>query len=302
MSTPETARYNILIDTDIGDDADDVLALALALNTPDINILGVTTVFKNTLARAQLARHFLKLSGRDDIPVHAGLSQPLKGSVNADEIPCQHDAGMNLLTPDSCDAVSFLADRLRRQPARIICIGPLTNIATLLNNHPQVIDKIQELVIMGGSYYRHATEWNILCDPEAADLVFRSGINIRALGLDVTTRCTLSADQLALLNTGDPCCQFLYQMCKRWLAKSGHLPMLHDPLTIYSLTDRDNLRYRGETVHIELTGDHTRGMTFCEDHGIWGRSSPNPNVQAAFDIDAPVFVDYFLTTLTTQLT
>lgn len=286
--------HRIIIDTDIGDDVDDLLAVALATREPDLELAGITTVFRNTLLRAKMARFFLhSFSETPDIPVHAGSGSPLRQSADLEEIPCQYTPDMDDCHPDSTDAVGFLAETLKHEKLSVVCIGPLTNIALLVRDHPDVIQNLERLVIMGGCYYRHATEWNIVCDPEAADIVFTSGIPIRAVGLDVTTRCRVTQAQLDAIDSSSPKNAFLLQACRAWKEASSHLPILHDPLTVYSLLDRD-LEFRSERIHIELEGRHTRGMTYCEPYAIWGQTVAQPNVDVARQVDSEKFVQHFL--------
>jgi len=287
----------IIIDTDIGDDADDVLAIALALKIESIDILGITTVFKNTFARAQIAKYFLKLTGNSHIPVHAGIGNPLVNNVQLDEIPCQFAKEYMTDEPDSVDALAFYESVLMKQKVNIVCIGPLTNIAKLINEKPHLLDNIDELIIMGGCFYRHANEWNIVCDPEAAKIVFDSGLNIKAVGLDVTTQCHLSVDYLDQIDISYQENKFLMEMCTQWFDKTGYRPILHDPLTIYALHPENELSFTDETVHIECSGEFTRGMTVCEEHGIWGRTAPKPNVKVASNINGKAFVDYYFNTV-----
>jgi len=284
----------IVLDTDIGDDVDDVLALAYALTQKELEILGVTTVFRNTFVRAKIARYFLNLAGRPEIPVHPGFGQPLADNVDDGEIPCQFGDEMSDIEVSSIDAIQFLSSLLERRRTTIVCIGPLTNIATLIKQRPDLIPGIDELVIMGGAYYFHVAEWNILCDPEAASIVFNSGISLRAVGLDVTTRCRIGSDRLKGVRAGRPVQDFLLEMCKRWFDHSGYQPILHDPLAIFALLDESDIQYQGEKVNIECSGTFTRGVSFCEEHRMWGREVPDPNVSVAVELDYQRFTDGFM--------
>lgn len=195
-------KTKIIIDTDIGDDADDALALCLALKSPELEVAGITTVFRNTAARAKIAVSLLRMMGRDDIPVYAGLGRPLVQPADVNAVPIQLFEDMkDLPYCRELGAVDYLYQTLSQaqDPITLVAIGPLTNIAMLLQTHPEVSNKIQELVIMGGAFYMHYTEWNILCDPEAAHIVFSSGVPVRAIGLDVTTRCQVGDSMVAFL-------------------------------------------------------------------------------------------------------
>lgn len=290
-------KTSLLLDTDIGDDVDDILALAFALAHPELELLGITTVFRNTQARAQMAKYLLRLAGRENIPVHAGVGQPLKNALDVVQTPHLFGSEMEGIEIDTLGAVEFLCSVLEKQRAHLVCIGPLTNIATLIEKRPDVLTNVDSLIMMGGSYYRHANEWNIVCDPEAAHIVFNSGLNINAFGLDVTAPCEIDPGKMEKAGDHNPMQEYLLEMCRRWKTHSGFSPILHDPLTIYSMLKRSDIHYQSEMIHIELQGEHTRGMTVCEDHRIWGRVAPAPNIQVAADFDRPRFIEYFLATV-----
>ena len=180
-------KIKIIIDTDIGDDADDALAICLALKSEELEVMGITTVFRNTAARAQIAVRLLQLMGRTDIPVYAGIGHPLVAEADVETVPIQLLAGMEELEyRKDMDGVEYLRRSLSASQGDItlVTIGPLTNVGVLLCKHPEVKGKIKEIVMMGGAYYMHYNEWNILCDPEAAHIVYSSGVPIRAIGLD----------------------------------------------------------------------------------------------------------------------
>lgn len=288
---------NIIIDTDIGDDADDILALGLALSTEQLNLVGVTTVFKNTRLRAKMAKRVLQLAGREDIPVYAGCEHRINGEENDDEeIPCQYQGKMDSQPIETEHAVEFMADALSQEKLTIVAIGPLTNIATLIKEHPELIKNIDELVLMGGCYYRHVNEWNIICDPEAADIVFNSGIDIRAVGWDVTTKCHFDGDYLsqAKNNANTELKKILIESCDAWFDKTGFTPILHDPLTVFALLEESDIEYNQEQVHVELKGEYTTGMTVCTEDGIWGRTPSNPNCLIAKNLNYSRFIKFFL--------
>ena len=201
---------------------------------------------------------------------------------------------MSSIEASPIDAIEFLSSVLEHQRTTIVCIGPLTNVATLIKQRPGLVPRIDELVIMGGAYYRHVAEWNILCDPEAASIVFNSGVNIRAVGLDVTTRCRISPERLERVRTGRPLQDFLLEMCQKWFDHSGYRPILHDPLAIFALLDESDIQYQAEKVNIECSGTFTRRVSFCEEHRMWEREVPDPNVLVAVDLDYQRFTDHFM--------
>ena len=197
----------ILIDTDIGDDIDDVLAVCYLLLEQKTEILGITTVFHNVWEKAKLAKCLLARAGMEHIPVYTGEACPLAGIVNVKESLNYRLEDMEGFYADGSDAAGFLARTLieSTEALTLYAIGPLTNIAKLVKDYPEAIGKIKRLVIMGGAYYKHYIEWNILCDPEAASIVMESGIPIEAVGADVTWQCQLSRKQVdAIVQAENP--------------------------------------------------------------------------------------------------
>lgn len=284
---------NIIIDTDIGDDADDVLALAFALQHPELNIQGITTVFKNTELRAKIVRYTLDLFDRNDIPVGVGAVTPINNDVDINELPCQFLPEMAEISTPPYSANELFNSILSKNKATIVCIGPLTNIAKLITDQPQLLNNIEEIVIMGGCYYQHCNEWNIVCDAEAADIVFRSGLSLRCVGLDVTRHCHL-APCLQMVDATNQRNKFLLEMCQKWYEKSGYTPILHDPLTIFSCLESNTIKFREEQVSIELKGTHTRGTTYTGDYRVWNNQPPSPNATVAYEVNADDFVKYFV--------
>jgi inosine-uridine nucleoside N-ribohydrolase len=204
-------RVPILIDCDPGHD--DAIALLLALASPEVELLGVTTVHGNqTLAKTTAnALRVLELAGRSDVPVAAGAERPLvrEPAVAADVHGESGLDGPELPEPTTAavdaHAVDFLAERLiaAPEPVTLIPTGPLTNVALLLARHPLAAENIERIVLMGGAIAEGnvtpAAEFNIWVDPEAAARVFASGLDVTMIGLDVTHRALLTpahAEQL----------------------------------------------------------------------------------------------------------
>jgi purine nucleosidase len=260
---------NLIIDTDIGDDIDDALAIAFALNSPELKLLGVTTVYGNTMVRAKIAKCLLNTAGFEHIQVFAGCDQPLKGSERLDSMktPCQYiEKEMGHLPVNPAHAVDYIIEVAMNsdQPLTLLAIGPLTNVAVALLKEPRLKEKLERIVIMGGAYYFHFVEWNIWLDPEAAHVVFQSGVPLTAVGLDVTKRCLMNDDQLSRLqrNTELPLPKLLWQLIRQWQNVTNRTyPILHDALAVYSVFGTELLKLEQEAVAVELTGTHTRGMT-----------------------------------------
>lgn len=253
-------KEKIIIDTDIGDDIDDAFAIAFALNCPELDLIGVTTVFKNTAKRAQIAARLLQLAERGDIPVYAGCAQPLAGTVDEMETPCQYSEACAGAEVASQHAVDYLVETLMASSGDItvVPIGPLTNIAAALAREPRIASKIKEIVMMAGAYYVHCNEWNIVCDPEAARAVFESGVAIRAVGLDVTTKAVLrSGDMDQIEHCRGPVARYLAALMHLWQEaahKPDLRPMLHDPMAIFAVFDKKTIYFSHEDVFVELGG------------------------------------------------
>jgi inosine-uridine nucleoside N-ribohydrolase len=278
----------IILDTDIGDDVDDALALAIALNSPEIDLRGVTTVFRDAPRRALLAEQILWLFNRN-VPIHAGCSKPLL--LSWDELPGGANLGKQFEALDSAlqyeetqHAVDFIIETVQHfseeDPLTICPIGPLTNIALLLAKAPEITPQIR-IVLMGGWWSESNAEWNIKCDPEAAAMVFKSGANITMVGIDVTKQCVLSGAQVEQFQeAGTPRAKFLYDLIKLW----NHKVTLHDPLTLLTLFD-DCVQFELKHIQVELCGDK-RGCT-VEKEGA-------PNCSVAVEVDADRAVNLFM--------
>jgi purine nucleosidase len=220
-SWAQAAREKVIIDTDIGDDVDDAFALALAVKSPEFEIMGVSTTFGETELRAKLADRFLGEVGRSDIPVMAGKATPATAMSQRRYAESGHFAKSS-----HGDAADFLLDQIRKHPGEItlIAIGPLMNVGAAIDRDAATFRKLKRVVIMGGSirkgygdygYNEHVApspEWNILNDVASAQKLFASGVPLFVMPLDSTqlkldevkraflfTRGTAVTDQLAIL-------------------------------------------------------------------------------------------------------
>ncbi len=288
------AKKGILIDTDIGDDVDDALALALALRSPELEIKAITTVFKNTAERARLTCALLDVYGRTDIPVYEGIGMPIINTVSIAEIPCQCEAvDYSGYRKQSVHAVDAILGAVKSDPElTIVAIGPLTNIAMACLKEPETM-RSSRIMLMGGAFGTTEAEWNIVCDPEAASVVFRSGAQIKVFGLDVTARCKLKNQQMqtaaerTLLEA-----RFLMCLYDAWHRSSGYGIMLHDPLVVGALIHPEWLRFDEKKVIVELRGEHTRGSTILKQSFF--EIYETPNAQVAADVNADAFIDFFM--------
>ena len=240
----------VLIDTDIGDDIDDAFALSLALHSEEVQVVAVTTVFRNTQCRARQAEKLMAVLGKE-IPVYAGTGLPMDGTLPAffyeneqdtqkllQTQPCQYDSSMDAypLKGDAVDAICAYADQYEGK-LTVVPLGAMTNLAQALRKRPDLAKKIEKVVCMGGWYTNYQPEWNIICDPVAADIVFRSGVKVYAVGLDVTLQCTLDQSLLDSFRvSADPCNKLMIQWMDRWF-DTFHFEksVMHDPLAVASV-------------------------------------------------------------------
>lgn len=279
----------IIIDTDPGQD--DAVAILLALASPEIEVLGITAVAGNIplSLTAKNARIVCELAGRPDVKVFAGCDRPLARSlVTAEHV--HGETGLNgTELPDpttplqDMHAVDFIIETVRAQEGVSICpIGPLTNIATALQRAPDIAGRIEEIVLMGGAYFEvgnitPAAEFNIYVDPEAAKIVFSSGVKLTVVPLDLSHKMLTSAAWIAemrALNTpvGSAVAGWTDFFERFDVAKYGSAGApLHDPCTVAYLIDPTLFSGRHINVEIEVDSPLTRGMTVADWWGVTDR-------------------------------
>ncbi|MCR9150324.1 MAG: nucleoside hydrolase [Rhodobacteraceae bacterium] len=296
----------IIIDTDPGQD--DAVAILLALASPELDVLGITTVAGNVplALTARNARVVCELAGRPDVPVFAGCDAPMQRPlVTAEHVHGKTGLdGIDLPAPkmplQDIHAVEFLVETLRAEPAGAVTLcplGPLTNIATALARAPDIAPKIAEIVLMGGAYFEvgnitPAAEFNIFVDPEAADIVFRSGINLVVVPLDVTHKALTTRPRVEAFRTlGTPVGHAVAgwtDFFERFdMAKYGSQGApLHDPCVIAYLLDPGLFTGRHVNVMIETRGAFTTGMTVAD---WWRVSGREPNAMFLGDVEAEGF-------------
>lgn len=295
----------IIIDTDPGQD--DAVALLLALASPELEVLGITAVAGNVpLALTQRnARQIVDLSGRPT-PVFAGCDAPLRRAL----VTAEHVHGKTgldgIALPDPTQplqerhAVDFLIDSLRRHPSGSITLcplGPLTNIATAFQRAPDIIAKVAEIVLMGGAYFEvgnitPAAEFNIYVDPEAAEIVFKSGVPLVVMPLDVTHKALTSrawVEEMRALGTpvGQAVASWTDFFERFDTAKYGSEGApLHDPCVIAYLLQPALFHGRHVNVEIETSSSLTLGMTVAD----WWRVTPRePNAMFMGGVDREGF-------------
>jgi len=274
----------ILIDTDIGGDVDDALALALMLNTPGIEIVGITNVYLANAWRAGVTKKILKVYGREDIPVCTGAEKPLIGWWDESRIPNSSPDYGEYNGKALPHAADFIIQMAEQHENLILCaIGPLTNVGIALAKVPHIAKNLK-ILIMGGQVTKAHPEWNIVCDPEAARIVFESGADITMTGLDVTNRCQFTQEEVdSVKNTPNERAKMLGEMMEIFTKNFGYLPILHDPLALVPLVWDDILTFQEKKILVETRGEFTRGLTVdCS----WGDGAP---AKVAVDVDVAEF-------------
>jgi purine nucleosidase len=296
----------IIIDTDPGQD--DAVAILLALASPELQVLGLTAVAGNVPLdlTARNARIVCELARRPDVPVFAGCDRPLaRDLVTAEHVHGKTGLdGPQMAEPtmplQDIHAVDFIIETLRAEaPGTVtLCpLGPLTNIATAFRRAPDIVARVQRIVLMGGAYFEvgnitPAAEFNIYVDPEAAKIVFAAGAPITVLPLDATHKALTTADRVqAFRDLGTEVgrmvaawADFFERFDKEKYGSAG--APLHDPCVIAWLLKPDLFTGREINVEIEVDSPLTRGMTVAD----WWRVTDRPaNALFIGDVDAEGF-------------
>lgn len=300
-------KRKIIIDTDPGQD--DAVAILLALGSPEeIEVLGITAVAGNvplSLTESN-ARRVCELAGRPDVKVFAGCDRPMgRPLVTAEHV--HGETGLNgPVLPDPTmplqdqHGVDFIIDTLRAEaPGTVtLCpLGPLTNIATAFEKAPDIVEKVQEIVLMGGAYFEvgnitPAAEFNIYVDPQAADIVFKSGVPIVVMPLDVTHKALVTpARNDAFRNIGNrvgiavaEMTDFFERFDKEKYGSDG--APLHDPCVTAYLIKPELFKGRHINVEIETQSELTMGMTVAD---WWGVTDRPANATFMGDVDSDGF-------------
>jgi purine nucleosidase/pyrimidine-specific ribonucleoside hydrolase len=273
------ARTKVILDTDIGDDVDDALALALICALPEqLELLGVTTVFGNTVARARQAQTILQVAGEKfhKVPVFAGCAGTMASRKTGRDVELQdHIPGQASATwPDDKlpalekrDAVHYLIETLMQGGGTIvpITIGALTNLAAALVLQPKIARKIPRIVTMAAEFHRPMAEWNIRCDPEAANIVFSSGIAMDVIPFNIGKLAMfIEAETLKLAASDRPMAKYLSAAIAAW-RKAWKNPTvqasLFDPMAVACIVKPELFEWKQGTVKVELRGESTYGYT-----------------------------------------
>ncbi|KAL2229314.1 uridine nucleosidase 1 [Sesamum indicum] len=290
----------IIIDTDPG--IDDSMAILMAFRSPDVEILGLTTIFGNVITEdaTRNALFLCEIAGRPDVPVAEGSSEPLKGGKpRVCDFVHGSDGLGNIFVPppkskkSNKSASEFLVDEVSEYPGEvsILALGPLTNLALAVKRDSSFASKVKRVVILGGAFFAlgnvtPAAEANIYGDPEAADIVFTSGANIDVVGINITTQVQLTDTHLDELRRSEgKHAQLICEMCKfyrDWHVKSDGVYgiFLHDPVSFALLVRPDLFTFKKGVVRVETQGicvGHTlmdQGLKTWNSSNPWSDHSP----------------------------
>ena len=295
QSSPTPALpEKVIIDTDIGDDIDDAFAIALALRSPELQILGITATFGDTETRAKLLDRFLAEVGRPEIPVAAGAPSQPKSTLTQRRYA---EAG-HFAKPSHPDAVAFLLEQIRRYPGQItlIAIGPLMNVGAAIDKDPATFGKLKRVIIMGGSIKRGygdlgfgppqppQPEWNILNDVPSAQKLFAAGVPLFVMPLDSTQLKMDEVKRAFLFSRGTPLTDALTLLYHQW---GQETPTLFDPMTIAFFVNPSLCPV--QPMHIRVD---EKGFTRPES------GPPNapiaPNAQVCLDSNPDSFFRFYL--------
>ncbi|HCE44286.1 MAG TPA: hypothetical protein DET40_12120 [Lentisphaeria bacterium] len=285
----------ILIDTDPGQDIDDLLAIIFALKRPELDIKAITTVTQPSAQRARLVKRLLRYMDRTDIPVAAGMELPLR-VLSAEELKFMNDPAMTMNhygfaepedpsdEPGNADAVDLIIETVEKYPGEIVlaCIAPLTNIACALRKKPEIAGKIKYIAMMGGELTLNRAEHNVAFDYIASDIVLDSGIKIYMGTWDVTRRFFLTKDECQAFHGHHAqvskalgrAIDLWYPGSRNW--KPG--PVMYDIFPMIWTFDQSYYTVKQMFVEVETKGEFTRGMTI--------RGGSNPNIEVTTDIRA----------------
>lgn len=293
----------VIIDTDIGDDIDDALALAFALRRPELDVQAVTTVYGATDLRLEIVSKLLTILGRDDIPIAPGARHPMgetdpKVKKSLDErVPNQHaflkpgDTPRPATRDDAVDLILETADKFAGD-VYLVTIGAETNIALALQRDPDLAKKVKAIAIMGGAPFDNRVEWNIRCDPDAAEIVFASEARKFVASWETSRRVVMTPpyiDRLRGVETS--IAQALVELIDAWMphrgAKAG--PVIYDICPILWCYDPSFFTMEPRRILVETKGTLTRGYTVP----LQGE----PNCELCTDLKHQEILDLFMATV-----
>lgn len=300
----------IILDTDPG--IDDALAILLLAASPEISLEAITVTHGNTDVDKCLknALKLVELAGIAGVPVARGASEPLvKELTVAEETHGDGGLGYAVLPNASVNAspltaVQTIIELVHKYPNEItiLAIGPVTNIALAIHKDPSILKLIKNVVIMGGAIHYPGnmtpdSEYNVYCDPEAFDIVLRSGLDITVVPLDVTYKCLFTTEHVARLSSAKKEIRdFITDSTRFYMEFHAEYQdimgcAINDPLAAAILIRPDLVSLRDYYMTIELKGEHTRAKTSVDHFKVLGK---NPNTKVAMEVNVGAFMDFFI--------
>jgi inosine-uridine nucleoside N-ribohydrolase len=300
-------RRRVILDCDPGHD--DAMAILLAAASPELDLLAITTVAGNqTLEKVTLnARRVCSVAGIRDTPIAAGCDRPMvRDREIADSI--HGTSGLDgpdwpepTVDQDARHALEVMADALADGPLTIIATGPLTNAGTLLQRYPDLAERIERIALMGGAIglgnWTPAAEFNIYADPEAAEVVFGSGVPITMIPLEVTHHALATDAVLARIDALQTPVARMSATLLRYFADTYKrvfgfaAPAVHDPCAVACLVDPEVVTTRRLNVAIDTGSALSYGRTVCDVYGSTGRA---PNADVGIELDVERFWDLMI--------
>jgi len=294
QSAQASASQLVIIDTDIGDDIDDAFAIGLALQSPEVKILGITTAWGNTPLRARLAERFLREAGHAEIPVAVGPEKyPAKGTLTFSQAKYGEREPEKKLP----GAVEFLLEQIRQHPGEItlIAIGPETNLGAAIDRDAETFRNLKRVVLMGGSLYRGydgyayptgptkpMPEWNILCDVDAARKVFTSGVPLFVMPLDSTQIKLQELERARLFAHGSGLTDALTVLYHEWaFGTRQETPTMFDAVAV------------GYAIRPELCPMKAMRLRI-EDDGSTKVEEGAANAQVCLKSDSDAFLEFYM--------
>ena len=287
------ATEKIIIDTDIGNDIDDAFAVGLALHSPEFQILGISSAWGDTHLRARLLSRLLKETGRTDIPVAMGIVRHPPGKLDTLTQAAYAEGGP--ADQNYPNAVDFLLDEIRRHPGEItlIAIGPETNLGAAIDRNAATFRKLKRIVLMGGSVYRGYSqfnygkthgpdpEWNIICDIQAAQKVFSSGVPLYVMPLDSTQIKLQELERAEIFKAGTALTDALLALYTQWSHGAPQTPTLFDAVVV------------AYASHPELCPTEPMRLR-VDDQGYTRVEAGVPNAQVCLRSSSDQFLQFFM--------
>jgi inosine-uridine nucleoside N-ribohydrolase len=305
---------NIIFDTDPG--VDDAFALLYALNHPNINVLGITTVFGNVPVETSTKNALIlsEMAHKGTI-VYQGANKPLERKVtNYPSFIHGHDGLGDTNHPQSkfnaskLDAAQFIINEINENSGNInlVAVGPLTNIANSIKQDPSIANKVNSLLIMGGSWLAGGNitpvaEANIYNDPEAAEIVFKSGLPIIMVGLDVTHKVFLSQkdiDKLSSLNNSGKFLEKISNIYIKFYKDTRNMDgcFFHDATAVIAMTNPEFFKYKNARVYVSKD-NLTRGQTVVYLKDLKHETTINDDrdfVKVLYDVESKNVISEYL--------